>query len=119
MNDADGKRRTELAARIREARTLAGLSQGQVARMLQMHRPSISEIEAGNRRVTVDELSRMAELFDVSLEWLYAVPRQDAPEDSRLQLAARELGKLKPDDLDRLMKLLAAMRQDQGERGRS
>ena len=29
-----------------------------------------------------------------------------------LELAARELTKLKPDDLDRLLKLLAAMRSD-------
>jgi hypothetical protein len=31
-------------------------------------------------------------------------------DDPRLQLAARELGKLKPDDLDRLLRLLASMR---------
>ena len=30
--------------------------------------------------------------------------------DPRLQLAARELSKLKPDDLDRLLRLLASMR---------
>jgi hypothetical protein len=37
--------------------------------------------------------------------------RWDA-QDPRLELAARELTKLKPDDLDRLLKLLAAMRSD-------
>ena len=39
----------------------------------------------------------------------------DAPEtietnDPRVQLAARELKKLKPEDLDRLLRLLASMR---------
>ena len=47
----EAEQRQRMAERIREARTLAGLSQGQVAKMMGMHRPSISEIEAGNRRV--------------------------------------------------------------------
>jgi hypothetical protein len=34
-----------------------------------------------------------------------------------LQLAARELSKLKPDDLDRLLKLIAAMKSDDDEKG--
>lgn len=113
MNEQqDALRRAQLAARIKEARTMAGLSQGQVARMLGLHRPSVSEIEAGNRRVTAEELTRMAEMFDVSVSWLVGeAPDTIAPNDPRLQLAARELGKLKPADLDRLMTLLAAMRR--------
>jgi transcriptional regulator with XRE-family HTH domain len=104
-------KQTVIAERIRAARKMAGLSQGHVARILEMHRPSISEIEAGNRRVSADELSKLAEIFDVSVSWLVG----DAPDtletnDPRLQLAARELSKLSPTDLDRLMKLLAAMR---------
>jgi len=100
-----------VAARLREARKMAGLSQGQVARMFDMHRPTISEIEAGNRRVSVQELSRFAETYDVSISWLLAeAPEQLDTDDPRLQLAARELSKLKPDDLDRLMRLLASMR---------
>lgn len=117
----DAAWRVQLATRIKEARTMAGLSQGQVARMLSLHRPSVSEIEAGNRRVTAEELTRMAEMFDVSVSWLVGeAPDTIAPDDPRLQLAARELGKLKPADLDRLMTLLAAMRRpDEDEEGES
>jgi len=112
MNDDDDtRRRAAMAVRIREARKLAGLSQGQVAKMLGLHRPSVSEIEAGNRRISVDELTRMAGIFDVSVSWLLGeAPETLQANDPRLELAARELGKLKPDDLDRLLKLLAAMR---------
>jgi transcriptional regulator with XRE-family HTH domain len=112
MNDDDDtRRRAARAVRIKEARKLAGLSQGQVAKMLGLHRPSVSEIEAGNRRVSADELTRMAGIFDVSVSWLLGeAPETLQPDDPRLELAARELGKLKPDDLDRLLKLLAAMR---------
>jgi transcriptional regulator with XRE-family HTH domain len=84
-----------------------------VAKILRLHRPSISEVEAGNRRVSADELAHLATIYDVSVAWLVG----DAPEtmdaqDPRLELAARELTKLKPDDLNRLLKLLAAMRSD-------
>lgn len=113
MRDSDDEtRRALIARRIREARKLAGLSQGQVADLLGLHRPSVSEIEAGNRRVTADELARLADLFDVSVSWLLGQGDDTLdPADPKVQLAARELRKLKPDDLDRLLTLLAAMRQ--------
>lgn len=114
----DNVRRLIIATRIREARRLSGLSQGQVAAMLGLHRPAISEIEAGNRRVAADEIARLAELFDVSVTWLLGEGAEtvDANE-ARLQLAARELSKLKPDDLTRLLSVLASMRDEgSGER---
>jgi hypothetical protein len=78
-----------------------------------MHRPSISEIEAGNRRVSADELTRLADLYDVKVGWVLGeAPERVATNDPKLQLAARELSKLKPDALDRLMTLIAAMKED-------
>ena len=113
MTGLDGPKRDSLPERLKEARKLAGLSQGQVAKMLGLHRPSVSEMEAGNRRVSANELARLAEIYDVSVAWLLGEPPEtlDA-QDPRLELAARELSKLKPDDLERLLKLLAAMRSD-------
>jgi len=111
-------RRILIATRLREARKMAGVSQGQVAKLLNMHRPSISEIEAGNRRVSAEELTRFAQIYDVTVSWLLAeTPEQLETDDPRLQLAARELGKLKPDDLDRLLRLLASMRSAEAKSG--
>jgi transcriptional regulator with XRE-family HTH domain len=104
-----------IAARIREARQLAGLSQGQVAKLLDMHRPSVSEIEAGNRRVSAEELAKLADIFDVSLSYLMGEgPEVLAASDPRVQLAARELEKLSPDALDGLLRALAKIRSDEG-----
>ena len=50
-----------------------GLTQGQAAKRMDMHRPTISEIEAGNRNVTMPELARFAEVYDVDLAWLSGV----------------------------------------------
>jgi hypothetical protein len=70
-------------------------------------------MEAGNRRVSADELARLAGIYDVNVAWLLGeTPDTLDAQDPRLELAARELTKLKPDDLDRLLKLLAAMRGD-------
>lgn len=102
-----------LHTRLRAAREAAGLSQGQVAKLMGMHRPTISEMEAGNRRVTAEELARLAELYDTKVAWLLGEgPERASTDDPKLQLAARELGKLKPDDLDRLLKLIAALKTD-------
>ena len=110
MSDTSDKKQL-IARRLREARKLAGLSQGQVAKMMDLHRPTVSEIEAGNRNVTVTEITRFAEIYDVSVAWLSGEGRdQLQPQDERLQLAFRELQKLKPDDLDKLMRALAALR---------
>ena len=115
MTEADAAKRTLIAERLKEARKLAGISQGHVARLLGMHRPSISGIESGSRRVSATELARLAEIYDVDVVWLLGEgPMTLDPHDPRLELAARELAKLKPDDLSRLLKLLAAMRGDSG-----
>ena len=117
MMDDQEQRRAIVASRIREARKAAGLSQGQVARLLGLQRPSVSEIEAGRRRVTADEITRLAEIFDVDASWLLGEGADKVdPHDTKLQLAARELRKLKPEDLDRLLAVLASMREDEPER---
>ena len=49
-----------IASRLKIAREMAGLSQNQVAKMLGMKRPAISEIEAGRRKVSADEIAQLA-----------------------------------------------------------
>ena len=118
MTEIDSAKRDQIAERLKEARKLSGLSQGHVAKMLGLHRPSVSEMESGNRRVSADELARLAEIYDVGVAWLLGeAPETMDAHDPRLQLAARELSKLKPDDLERLLRLLAAMRTDSTPNG--
>jgi len=113
MSSSASDKTATIPARLRAAREAAGLSQGQVARLMNMHRPTISEMEAGNRRITADELARLADLYDTKVAWLLGeAPERAAHNDPKLQLAARELGKLNPDDLDRLLKLIAALKSD-------
>lgn len=114
MSELDTETRTRraiIATRLRTAREMAGLSQGQVAKMVKLHRPSITEAEAGRRRVSAEEITEFARIYGVGVSWLTGAEVKSAdPERDRIELAARELKKLKPDDLDRLLKIIMALR---------
>ncbi len=111
---SDERMREVLAARLRMAREMAGLSQAQVAKKLGLHRPSVSEMEAGRRTVSADEMMKLAELYGVTIAWLTDTKEMENVSDARIHLAARELARLKPKDVERLLKLLAAIKQDTG-----
>ena len=101
-----------IAARLRMAREQAGLSQGQVAKLLGLHRPTVSEIEAARRKVSADELAKLAELYDVSIGWLASgASSLDSRDADRIQLAARELSKLRAEDIDAVLSLLRTLRK--------
>ncbi|MCD4823779.1 MAG: helix-turn-helix domain-containing protein [Phycisphaerae bacterium] len=114
MSDIDVKR-MKIATRLRSAREMAGLSQAQVAKLLGLHRPSISEMEAGRRRVSADELAQLADIYSVDIDWLVGAETSDGKhDDDRVRLAARQLAKLKTGDLDRVLNLLNALRPKKG-----
>lgn len=107
--------RDQIATRLRRAREAAGLTQGQVAKMMKVHRPTLSEIEAGRRRVSADELIKLAEIYGVSVEWITSERASESdPADDRIMLAARQLSKMKDQDLDRLMNLIRMLRRPNG-----
>ena len=102
-----------IGRRLRLAREQSGLSQGQVAKLLGLHRPAVSEMEAGRRKIAAEEITRMAEIYDVSVLWLlYAESEFDGEERDRIELAARELSQMKKEDLTKLLKLLSTLKND-------
>ncbi len=111
MANEDKTTRTAIAARLRMAREAAGLSQGQAAKLMEMHRPTVSEIEAGRRRLAAEELARFAKTYGIGVAWLVGEHDDGADDVSdRIKLAARQLSGLKDEDLDKLMRLLHSMR---------
>ena len=106
----DGTDHAAIGARLRWAREQAGLSQGQVARELGLHRPTVSQIEAGKRRLKADEVAAFAALYEVGEDWIVRGDVASGGRDPRAEIAARELGKLKREDLDTLLEVIRAMR---------
>jgi transcriptional regulator with XRE-family HTH domain len=109
--------RVGMGSRLRMAREMSGLSQAQVAKMLSLHRPSISEMEAGRRKVSAEELCKLSKIYDVKLAWLAGSDIEDSPkEETKIKLAARQLTKLKPKDRKRVLYLLRLLQGSEGEK---
>jgi transcriptional regulator with XRE-family HTH domain len=100
---------SSLASRLRQAREASGLSQSQAAKLLGMHRPTLSNIEANERKVTTSELKLFAEVYRVSTEWLLG---EEVNKDERIKLAARKLSSLKDKDLEAVMRIVDSFRRN-------
>jgi transcriptional regulator with XRE-family HTH domain len=107
MQNNSSPDREKIAARIKDARTMAGLSQAKAAEMLNLQRPAISEIEAAKRKVNVEEAIQMAELYKVDLSWLLCQEQNDdANLPEQVKFAARDLNKLKPDEMNKVIDII-------------
>ena len=99
--------REKIANRIKDARTMSGLSQAQAATKLNIPRPSISEIESGKRKVTAEEIIQFADLYKVDKSWLLLEEEdKDLKMNPHVLFAARELNKLKPEDRDKVIEII-------------
>lgn len=115
MSKADEKN-IAIGERLRLARTQAGLSQGQVAKMLSLHRPSVSETEAGRRKAAPQELVQFARIYHVSVDWLVGADSDETDlRRDKLLLAARGLANLKQEDLDLVLQVLASLQTREDE----
>ncbi len=82
--------RKQIGARLREIREEIGFTQAEIATRLGVHRPTISEIEAGRRAVTSEELFRFSEFYARPLSDLLSEPQPNS--DSVLQAMFRARG---------------------------
>ena len=99
--------REKIAERLKEARISAGLSQESAAKMLQLQRPAISEIESGKRKVSAEEIIHFAKLYRVSTSWLLLKDDEvDLDMNDQLKVAARELSKMSDVDRKKLLDVL-------------
>jgi transcriptional regulator with XRE-family HTH domain len=74
----------QLAARLRELRARAGLTQDQVAKHLGCHESAVSRWESGTRFPTGEDLAALSELFRVSVDLLLGKEEQYAAPGSAL-----------------------------------
>lgn len=111
-------RKQEIADRLRSAREMAGLSQGQAAKRLGMHRPTISEIEAGRRNVKADELTSFTQLYGVETSWITAGIVPEEKIDKTIFAAARELSTMKDEDIETLINTIKMIKSSGGIHGK-
>lgn len=96
--------REKIAKRLKDARIQSGLSQENASKLIGMQRPTISEIEAGRRKVSAEEVIKFSELYAVNPSWLLLEEKES--HDANFMFAARELEKLNPDEIKKLIDIL-------------
>lgn len=90
--------------KIKDLRKQLHLSQEYVARYLGVNRSTYTQMENGNRKINVDEISKLCELFGVSADTLI---NSDDIQSSQLALVfARSFDKLDETDKAEIMNLI-------------
>jgi transcriptional regulator with XRE-family HTH domain len=67
---------SKISHRIKELRESLGISQQRLAELLGVLRPTISQIENGERKISAEELIKLSEIFGISIESLLDLKKQ-------------------------------------------
>ena len=68
----------EVGARIKEARLRKHLSQAQLAELLGLTPPYISNLETGKQNMSITALARISDVLEVSADWILRNNTRDA-----------------------------------------
>ena len=82
----------EVGARIKEARLHKHLSQAQLAELLGLTPPYISNLETGKQNMSITALARISDVLEVSADWILRNNTRDA-----LDITAEEFRELLED----------------------
>jgi transcriptional regulator with XRE-family HTH domain len=85
---ADGAEHVVLGSRLREARVTLGLTQTDVETALGITRSSVSDIEAGKRKVSGVELRRLARLYRRDVSWFLGEEGDEATDPALIDATA-------------------------------
>jgi len=66
----------KIGYRIKKLRQQLGMSQQRLSYLLRVARPTISQIENGERKVSTDELIKLSEIFNISVEGLLNLKKE-------------------------------------------
>ena len=110
QDHADEERRV-LGQRLKDAREYLGLSQDEVASALNVRRPSISEIELGQRKVDALELNRFSNLYGRSVHYFLSGTESEALMSDRVGFLSRTFDGLTDQDLQEVARFAEFLRQ--------
>jgi transcriptional regulator with XRE-family HTH domain len=67
---------SKLGKTIKDLRQRMGISQQKLAHSLGVLRPTVSQIESGERKIAADELVKLSDIFNVSIEYLLGFEKE-------------------------------------------
>lgn len=104
---------TTFAARLRQLRMAKGLGQGDVAKLLGIHKINYGRYERAESKPTTDTLSKLADVFGVSTDYLLEGEKTDAAvanlEDADLLRMFAEIEKFSPKNKEAMKIVIDAL----------
>jgi len=67
----------EVGERLKRERERKGLKQNRVSKILGIHNSTLAKYESGEREPDNETLNKLAELYEVSVDWLLGRTQQD------------------------------------------
>jgi len=107
---------SELGKRIHEQRKQIGLTQAQLASKIEISHTQLTRYESKNIQPPADVLQRLANVFDVSIDYLVNGNKSDKVEqtlkDAELIKQFKQLDKMPEDEKKSILKVLNALIRD-------
>lgn len=101
------------AARLRQLRMAKGLAQGDIAKLLGIHKINYGRYERGESKPTTDTLSKLSDVFGVSTDYLLEGEKTDAAvanlEDADLLRMFVEIEKFSPKNKEAMKIVIDAL----------
>lgn len=95
---------------IRKIREQKGITQQQLAALVNMHRSNYSKVEAGERELSVTALAKVAKHFGMTLDELVnfkgKVPVEEKVEDKSAMEQLKLINELEPEDKAMVFRLI-------------
>lgn len=118
MENNESQKYVEIGLRIKKAREAEGLTQSELAQKLHYKSPTaISLIEAGERRVQISDLEKIAQLLHRDLSYFINGDSVATPQPS-VQIALRADKHLDQEDVKRVESFIDALKLSKNQNGR-
>lgn len=104
------KRLKEIGERVRKARVASGLSQAQLAELINISPPYMSNIETGKHIMKITTLIKLTEALEVSNDWVLRNDTRPAAEFTSADFE-KVLGDCSPEERSNLMNLLTHLKE--------
>lgn len=103
----------QIGERIKKLRKARGFTQFDLAEKVGLAESTISLLEAGKRKPSLQAINKLAEIFNVDPAH-FITTDNESEENPRVQMIARDLANLSDNDLDFIEKLIKNFNPDKG-----
>lgn len=95
---------------IKAIREEKGMTQQQIAELVNMHRSNYSKVESGDRDLSIDAINKVAQYFGMTIDELVNfdgnIPTEVTVEDKSLMEQVKMIAELEPEEKSMVFKMI-------------